>query len=197
MNRTRCPWCGQKINKQKDKMLFKDMFSPTVPQFLHLANCSHCGHKYGQVPRIQYDVRILIAIVLLVILAFILQSAVIFIVAFIPAVLFAFMPFSKLDDDGKVCEINTDLLCKIEIIEKYSNIKCDDIYFLNDNFDSAELFTVASPIEIYKISKKDNTLFGEFLYMSEKNYDYIKEESCQLYDTQMRLAAKIKFIDLE
>lgn len=194
MNRTRCPWCGKTIDKNKDKMLFKDVYSPAVPQFLHISNCNHCGHKYGQVPLWKYVVMIGAGVLLLIILAFIFQSPWLFIGIIIPVIMFSFMPFSKLNDDGKICEINTDLLCKIEIIEKYQKIKCDEIYFLNDNFDDFNPFSSVSPISIYKISKNYDILFGEFLYMNEKNYDYINKDFCFLYDTQMNLAAKIKFI---
>ena len=65
---------------------------------------------------------------------------------------------------------------------------------MEDCFDDFEPFFLASPIQINRISKKDNTLFGEFLYMHERNYDYIKKDSCELYDTEMNLIAKIKFI---
>ena len=114
--------------------------------------------------------------------------------AFFTAFLYVLMPYSKLDDGGKLREINTDLLCEFIIIDKYDKLKPDELYFLEDCFDDFEPFFLASPIQIHCVSKKDDTVSGEFLYMHERNYDYIKKDSCQLYDTKMKLIAKIKFI---
>lgn len=195
MNKPRCPWCGGKIDKGKDKIYFRDAaFSPAVPRFLHIANCHRCGHKYGQVPLREYVIRIGAVVLLLFVLAFIFQSVALFIVAFLPILLFSLLPFSKLDDEGKACEINTDLLCEIEVIEKYKKIKLNEIYFLNNEFDNYGPFSIASPISINKISKKGNVFSGKFLYMHEENYDYIKKDSCQIFDTEMNLVATIKFI---
>ena len=103
------------------------------------------------------------------------------------------MPYSKLDDKGRYSETNTDLFCKIKVIEKYKNIKRDDIYFLNDSFDNLEPFVDVSPINIYYVPKKGDIVLGEFLYMNEKNLDFIEKDSCNLYDTEMNLIARIKF----
>ena len=78
------------------------------------------------------------------------------------------MPYSKLDDKGKPCEDNSDLHCKMVIIEKYGEIKRHDLYFLDNRFDDFELFTLASPIYIYYVSSKSSMALGEFLYMSPK-----------------------------
>lgn len=194
MNRKRCPWCGKTIDKKKDTISWNDVWeSPSVPRWLRKANCGHCRHKYGQVPLFPYVLIIDITVVLILVLAFVLQSGFLFVVAFLPVLLNVLMPYSKLDDKGKLCEINTDLLCEIVIIEKYGKLELDELYFLEDCFDNFEPFFLASPIQIHRISKKDKTVFGEFLYMHEKNYDYIKKDRCQLYDTEMNLIAKIKF----
>ena len=87
-----------------------------------------------------------------------------------------------------------DLLCKMVIIEKHQKIKPHELYFLNDDFDDFAPFILASPIYIYDVSKKRNIASGEFLYKHEKNYDYINKDICKLYDTEMNLIAKIKFI---
>lgn len=194
MNKKRCPWCGKIIDKKKDTILWKDVLSsPSVPRMLRQANCGHCRHKYGQVPLLPYVLKIAIIVVLLLIAAFIFQSGFLFVVAFTPIFLYALIPYSKLDDRGKLRETNTDLLCEFIIIDKYDKLKIDELYFLEDCFDDFEPFVLASPMQIHRISKKDRTVLGEFLYMHEKNYDYIKKDSCQLYDTEMNLVAKIKF----
>ena len=157
MNRTRCPWCGKKIDKNKDTILWRDVIaSPSVPQMLRKANCGHCLHKYGQVPIFQHVLRIILTVILAVILAFVLQSGILFVLAFIPFFWLAFTPYSKLDNNGKICEVNTDLLCKIMIIEKYNKINRYELYFFNDCFDDFDPFVLASPIHIYHTSKKSN-----------------------------------------
>jgi len=194
VNRKRCPWCGKIIDKKKDTVSWSDvMGSPSVPRMLRQANCGHCRHKYGQVPLPIYVLKISIIVVLLLIVAFIFQSGFLFVIAFFAIFFTVLIPYSKLDDSGKLLEINTDLLCEIVIVDKYDKIKRGEIYFLDNCFDDFEPFVLASPIQVHHISQKDKTVLGEFLYMHERNYDYIKKDSCQLYDTEMNLIAKIKF----
>ena len=81
------------------------------------------------------------------------------------------------------------------IVEKYDKIKRYELYFLNNNFDDSDAFVLPSPVCIYDFSKKSNIASGEFLYMNEKNYDYIHKDACELYDTKMNLIAKIRFIN--
>lgn len=195
MNRKRCPWCGKIIDKKRDTISWGDVVnSPSVPRMLHKANCGHCRNKYGQVPLFPYMLKIALTVILLIVVAFVFQSGFLFVLAFLPVLLFAFMPYSKLDDRGKPCETNTDLLCEIAIIENYGKIKRNELYFLNDCFDEYEPFALASPIHIYFIQKNGDKVLGEFLYMHEKNDVYIKKDSCELYDTEMNLVAKIKFL---
>ena len=194
MNRRRCPWCGKIIDKKKDTMSWDDVVgSPSVPRWLRQANCGHCRNKYGQVPVLSYMLKIDLIVFLLLILAFIFQSGFLFVIAFVPIFFTVLMPYSKLDDRGKPREINTDAVCEFAIIEKYGIIKRDELYFLDACFDNFEPFSIAAPIQVHHVSKKDDTITGEFLYMHEQNYDYMKKDSCQLYDTEMNLIAKIKF----
>lgn len=190
MNRKRCPWCGKVIDKSKDTVLF----SPAVPRMLRTANCGHCGHKYGQVPILHYALGIIIFAVTMIVLSLIFQSVVLLGLGLLAFLLSCFFPFSKLNDDGKTCEVNTDLLCKFAVLEKYGEIKRHELYFLDNSFDGFEPFVLASPLDVYFIDKKGDTVSGEFLYMHEKNYEYIEKDSCELYDTKMNLVAKIKFI---
>ena len=196
MNRTRCPWCGKRIDKVKDrdKVSWQDM--SLGHSMLHKANCSHCGHKYGQFPVFPYLFKMDMLVLLLVILVFVFQSALLFAALFLLLFLNVFlhlsMSYSKLDDTGKPVEENTDLYCKMKILEKYGKIKRYELYFLNDSFDGFETFTQAAPIYIYFVSQKSDTVLGEFLYMHEKNYDFMEKESCELYDTSMNLIARIK-----
>lgn len=195
MNRKRCPWCGKIIDKKKDTISWDDVFSPSVPRMLRQANCGHCRHKYGQVPLFPYVLKIVVTVILLLVVAFVFQQfGFLFVLAFMPMLLYSLIPYSKLDDRGKPCETNTDLLCEIVIIDKYDKIKRDELYFLDDRFDDSEPFVLASPIRIYHIPKKGDTVLGEFLYMNEENYNYINKDSCGFYDTEMNLVAKIKFI---
>ena len=195
MNRTRCPWCGKRMDRQKDNILWSDVIERrATPRMLRQANCSHCRHKYGQIPLRRYVLMIVLSELLIVILALIIQSAILFVALLLPGFLLLFMPYAKLDDKGIPCDVNKDLLCEITIIEKYGDIKRYELYFLNNRFDDFEPFILASPIYIYLASKKSDKIYGEFLYMNEKNYDYMGQEICDLYDTEMNLIAKIKFV---
>ena len=195
MNRTRCPWCGKIVDKKKDTVSWRDVVvSPSVPRMLRQANCGHCRNKYGQVPVLSYNLKIDLIVILLLIAAFVLQSGFLFVIAFVPVFFSVFTPYAKLDDRGELREINTDLLCEFVIIDTYDKIKRDELYFLDDCFDKFESFSLASPIQVNDVSKKDDTVSGEFLYMHEKNYDYMKKESCELYNTDMKLVARIKFV---
>ncbi len=194
MNRTRCPWCGKIIDRQKDTVTWHDVFGPSVPRRLHQANCAHCRHKYGQVPLFPYVMWIGIAVLSLLVLAFVFQSGWLFVVAFTPCLLFALMPYSPLDDKGVPREGNPNRLCDIEIIEACRKIRRDELYFLDDGFDSFAPFTAVSPIHIYRVSPKDGTAAGEFLYVHEKNYAYIDKDRCALYDTHMHWVATIRFV---
>lgn len=172
MNRKRCPWCGNRIHKDRDAICRGNVtFSPSVPRMLRIADCGHCGRKYGQVPIFPYALMIDLVVVLGVVLALILQSGWLFVAAFVPCILFLFMPYSKLDDKGKHCQANTDLLCKMVIIDKYRKIKRYELYFLEDDFDGYIPFAAASPIDMEAVSRKGNIASGVFLYRHEKNGD--------------------------
>ena len=138
--------------------------------------------------------KIDLIVILLLIVAFVLQSGILLVLAFVPVLFNVMTPYSKLDDRGKPPEINTDLLCEFVIIDQCDKIKRDELYFLDDCFDKFEPFFLSSPIRVHRVSKKDDTVTGEFLYMHEKNYNYIKKDSCELYNAEMKLVAKIKFI---
>lgn len=193
MNRTRCPWCGKKIDRNKDKIRWEDVVDKRVtPEYLRQANCSHCGHKYRQVPVMRYVLAILAVVLFLVVLALIVQSVMLLLASVLPFFLLLRMPYSKLDDTGKPSEVSGDLLCEITILEKLGKIRRDDLYFLDAGFDGFEPFTHASPICVYEASKKSNTVFGEFLYRNEQNFAYMEREFCVLYDTEMNPVAKIR-----
>lgn len=199
MNRKRCPWCGKVIDKAKDKD--HSFWQNAFPGYsiLHKADCSYCGHKYGQFPIFPRLLMMNLLVVVLVVLTFAFQSAILFVLLLVSIVLdlfmHVFMPYSKLDDRGKPSEENTDLYCKFVVLEKYSQIKCYELYFLNDCFDNFDTFVLSSPIQVYSIPKKSNIISGEYIYMHEKNDDYMKKDSCELYDSEMNLIAKIKFIE--
>ena len=136
--------------------------------------------------------------VLLLVLMFAFQSAVLFGITIPVVILDLFlhlsMAYTKLNDSGTPIEENSDLYCKMEILEKYGKIKRYELYFLNDGIDDSEPFVLASPIQVYSASQKRNIMLGEFSYIHEKNYDYMAKDCCELYDTQMNLIAKVKFI---
>ena len=196
MNRTRCPWCGKIIDETKDKD--KSFWKHAFPGYsvLKRADCAHCGHKYGQFPIFPYLLIIDLISLLFIVLSFIFQYGFLLLVAFLALLvdffMHLFMPYSKLDDEGKPCDDNPDLHCKITMIEKYGEIKRYELYFLNNCFDEFKPFTLASPIYVYYASKKSNTVLGEFLYMNEKNYDYMENGVCDLDDSEMKPVAKIK-----
>ena len=198
MNRKRCPWCGKRIDKTKDKD--KSFWQDTFPgnSLLHRADCSHCGHKYGQFPIFPYLVKIDLLVILLLALTFAFQSGILLVITLFALLTMLFlhlsMPYSKLNDTGKPCEENTDLDCKIVVLEAYGKIKRYELYFLVGCFDDFDPFVLPSPIHLYSVSKKSDVLLGEFLYMHERNDDYINQDSCELYDTEMNMVAKIKFV---
>ena len=150
MNRKRCPWCGKVIDKSKDTVLMHDtFFNPAVPRMLRIANCGHCGHKYGQVPILRYALGIIIFAVTIIVLSLIFQSVVLLGLGLLAFLLSCFFPYSKLNDDGKTCEVNTDLLCKFAVLEKHGEIKPYELYFLHNSFDDYEPFVLAAPINVY------------------------------------------------
>ena len=200
MKRTdRCPWCGKIMNRHKDKRKLSDRWDSSVPSRLRLARCRHCGHKYGQIPTFPYVyINIIIAFLLLLGCFWVIYELEISVwFALFPMMcvyyLFrTFTPYSKLNDRGRQVDINNDMLCCALIIETYGKIKCNEIYFLSDDFDLFEPYTLASPIHVYHINKKEKYVTGEFLYMHEKNYNYIDKDVCELYDSNMKLIAKVK-----
>ena len=200
MNRKRCPWCGKTTDKYKDKDNSSWNNFPFNYRLLHLyiGKCSHCQNKYGQYPN-SHNLIITLVVILLFILAFVFQSAALLCIAFLVLILdifmYIFIPYSKLNDKGILYyEENIDLLCKLKIIEQYGKIKCHELYYLNDCFDDFQPFVLASPIHIYYAPRKSHVVLGEFLYIHEKNYDYINKDSCELFDTDMNLVARIKFV---
>lgn len=194
MNTTRCPWCGKIIDKKLDKADWKDrLANPSVSRIFHLAKCSHCGNKYGQASFSPYMLTIWLLGVALFILGLILQFFPLLLAPLLCVFLGQFAPYSKLDDECRIVEEREELMCYLEIVESYGKIRPYEIYFLENNFDAFEPFILASPIHINRVLKKKGIAFGSFLYMNEKNYNHINGDSCNLYDTDMVLVAKIKF----
>ena len=198
MNRKRCPWCGKTTDKSKDKYFSWNDF-PLNHRIIKLytGKCSHCGYKYGQYPSFHNLMLVVIAFLLFT-LAISFESVIFLTAAFLVliwgTVTYIFIPYSKLNDKGNPCEKNIDLFYKFEIIELYGKIKKYELYYLNDYFDDFQPFVLPSPINVYYAPRKSRVVLGEFLYIHEKNYDYINKDSCDLYDTEMNLIAKIKFI---
>lgn len=191
----RCPWCGKIMNEREDK---GEISIPHNNR--RVANCSHCFKKYGQVPTFPHAfINIIIAFAGILPCAAIsdklLGNPILLVGVEFVAFLWLsrkFTPYSKLDDRGRQVDINNDMLCCALIIETYGKLKCNEIYFLSDDFDLFEPYTLASPIHVYHINKKEKYVTGEFLYMHEKNYDYIDKDVCELYDSNMKLIAKVK-----
>ena len=197
MNRKRCPWCGKITDKSKDKYFsWNDFpFSHRIMK-LYTGKCSHCKNKYGQYPT-SHNLIVVVIAVLLFTLAIAFQSVFFLTVAVFALiwsiVTYIFIPYSKLNDKGSPCEENIDLLCRFEIIEQYGKIKKYELYYLNDCFDDFQPFVLPSPINVYYAPRKNRVILGEFLYIHEKNYDYMNKDSCELFDTDMNLVARIKF----
>ncbi len=193
MNTTRCPWCGKIIDKEKDKTEWKDrLANRSVSRQFHLAKCSHCGHKYGQAFTSPYMLTIWLSGSALFILGLVLQFIPLLFAPILVIVLGQFAPYSKLDEDCSTVEKREELMCDLEIVERCGKITPYEIYFLEDNFDSFEPFILASPIQIDRVSKKKGVASGSFLYMNEKNYNYIDSDICNLYNTDMVLVANVK-----
>lgn len=74
------------------------MGSPSVPRMLRQANCGHCRNKYGQVPVLSYNLKIDLIVILLIIAAFVLQSGILLVLAFVPVLFNVMTPYSKLDE---------------------------------------------------------------------------------------------------
>ena len=194
MNRKRCPWCGKITDSSKDKSSWRDVGSSAVPRFLHRGLCSHCNHKYGQVPLFSHILISALFVVLCFALALIFNWAffILFSIVAIPFVMLT--PYSRLDSKARTCKEDKNLLCKFEIIEKHGKLRRYELYFLDSSVDDAEPFTLAAPINVYYVQRGTDTALGEFSYLHEKNYEYMKKDACELYDTNMELVAKIRFI---
>ena len=197
----RCPWCGKIMNRHKDERKPLDKLDSSVPSRLRLARCGHCGHKYGQIPTFPYVIfnGIIAFLILVVSFSVIYELGISVWFALLPMIVVyylfrTFTPYSKLDDRKKEVEVNPDLVCDVYFIETYDKIQCNRLYFFENDFDCFEPYMVASPIRFYNVKKNNNYAWCELLYMHEKNYKYIGKESCDLYDSNMKLVAKVKII---
>ena len=195
MNRTRCPWCGKIIDKYKDKAEWKDRIdNPSVSRRFVLARCSHCRHKYGQVFFSPYVLTLYALGIVALFFGLVLKFVPLLFVPVVCLFLSHLAPYSKLNEDCTATEEREELIYDIAIIESYGKIKPYEIYFLEDNFDSFEPFIPASPVQINRVSNKKGKACGSFLYMNENNCIFTERDECNLYDTDMVLAAKIKFL---
>ena len=194
MNRKRCPWCGKMIDRKKDTQSLNDLVgSPSVPRMLRQAKCGHCHHTYGQVPPRSFDVKIGLAVMLLLAAAFIFRSGVLFVLAFAPVFLFALTPYVKLEDTGRPRGEDAGLRCAFTVTEQYERLKPGGLYFLENSFDDFPPFSLVPPIRIRHVSRRDNTVYGEFLYRHVSLDSYCQKDSCPLYDTDGNPAARITF----
>lgn len=195
MNRKRCPWCGKRIDKAKDRGFCRNTSLNTpVRRMLYVAKCSHCGYLYGQVPAFPYGVVIGGIFLLGLVLSLVFRSGVLLFVAVLSLLLFRLTPYSRLNNEGKACKKEPDLLCEFTVIEKYGRIRRGGLYFLDDRFDRSGPFSLASPVQVRSAPGKSGTVRGRFLYRQEKNRDAMKTDGCVLYDSGMNRVARIKFV---
>ena len=192
----RCPWCGKIMNKKLDDRDF------TVRHSFGTANCHHCYKKYGQVPTFPHMlINIVIFLAGILPCGFISDklfgNPIVLVVVEFAVFLYLchkFTPYARFNDRKREVEVNPDLVCDVYFLETYDKIQCNRLYFFENDFDCFEPFMVASPICFYNVEKKKNYAWCELLYMHEKNYKYIGKESCDLYDSNMKLVAKVKII---
>lgn len=112
--------------------------------------------------------KIALIVISLLILAFVFQFGFLFVIAFLPIFFTVLMPYYKLDDRGKLREINTDLLCEFIIIDKCGKFKHNELYFLEDYFDDFEPFFSHHLFKFIIFPKKITRYMASFYICTKK-----------------------------
>ena len=94
-----------------------------------------------------------------------------------------------MDENEEKVPLPEELWITAEVLEQYEKIKSGNLYFLQDDFDEHDAFSVASPLYISKIRQKTK-LQGHLLYDHTDKDKYC--EACIIYDGRGDLIAKVK-----
>ena len=102
-------------------------------------------------------------------------------------------PYEKLDDQGKATDIDSTLRFNFEVVEKYVEIKRHGMYFFVSDFDDQPSMSTVSPFTAEYLTRTKNFGIGMFLYNHSENYKYLGAGEAQIYDSDMKAVANIKF----
>ena len=184
VNRKRCTWCGKRINYHLESSRTP---KKVTPKFFYFARCSNCGQYYGQAVYSLTYMRIMFYIcVPIVIATFVLEIGWLLVIYafFVTLSLFA-IPFSRMDCDENFIE-NEDV-AKYKVIFKGNNkVKKGNLYFVSNEFDECESFSIASPMCIDFFDAKKNEVTFHFLYDHFENEKVMKRNIIQIYDSNMK-----------
>lgn len=191
-NRTRCPWCGKKINYHSDSRRVKQK---VTPKFLYFAKCVHCNQYYGQAIYNSKFIRMMFYFAFPVLIAtFILQIAwplILYLIIFVPCVLL--MPFVQMDETEHQIEIKEGTKYKFSFTGK-CKIKQSELYFVSKDFDKNPAFSICSPMYIISFNSKSNVGTFRFLYEHPENEKLLNKNVFEVYDSNMNLIGNINLL---
>lgn len=191
MNRTRCPWCGQKIVRRLDCGVEKKK----TPRYFRFARCHYCGHDYGQHAYSSKLMRFaFFSFLPVVILSFVFQFyPLLFIYAIILTFSVFLVPLIRMTEEEEPTEPSEALAFQAVIIDKKRAVKTSRFYFLAKDFDERAPLSAVSPVCFRSFDKRSGTAAGYFLYQHPQNAEYQNPSLPMLYDESGRCVGKIRF----
>ena len=189
MRNIRCPWCGKKIDPQKDR---KNKMDRHNPHYFIFAQCGHCNKYYGQTMQSRHAMCCFLAVCLVLVAAYVLEIGYIAFLSLIFIFLSLLSPIEKIDEKGYSIKTKT-MKFEAFLISPNNTVSRGQLYFLDDMFDERTPFSSISPIYITSYNKKSNKIKGHFLYDQDMNNIVFDKDSVPLYDSNMKLVSSIKF----
>lgn len=189
MNRSRCPWCGKKLDRCSDHKNIKKAMTPSA---LTYARCSHCRHYYGQWGRSKLMMICLGGMILPIIIGLILRFPYMMFLSLIFVFPPLFAPYDKMDENEMPVKTEDHLKLQLTLQKVCGAVPIHEIYFLTDSFDDSECFSAVSPIYLTSYHRKTGMISGHFLYEHPQNAEYIARSECKLYNSDMVLVAEFR-----
>lgn len=183
----RCVWCGKKISYPKDH---RRVEQKEIPRYFKFARCSHCDNYYGQDIHSKEVIICFISSAALIILAVVLRKSYILIGAIFVAYCALLTPIKKMTQ-YEIPIYSENKKYTFIICEYYKKIKCNKMYFLDEQFDELHSFKTVSPLYIHSKNKKTNEIIASFIYEHPLNQKYLDGGSMNICDEHMVLSAKI------
>ena len=187
MCKDRCPWCGKIIKRHYDQRFVKKEKTPTNLRF---SRCSYCNNYYGQ--NVNSNRWCFLVICLLLVLGILTKCFYISFSSILLILFVLFAPIVKMDEEENEVICNS-LKIKMEIVSKSSKIKLHKLYFLDNEFDKYDCFSIVSPIYIHSFDKKTKKFLVSFIYENKQNAEYINISYVDLYNSNMKKVAKVNF----